>query len=63
MEVRSNLMASCLECNQEIRVQEDSIDGEIVTCGDCGTSFELEISDSGVLTLKAAESVGEDWGE
>ncbi len=56
-------MASCLECNQNIIVPQDAIDGEIVTCWDCGTCFELEISESGVLTLKTAESVGEDWGE
>jgi alpha-aminoadipate carrier protein LysW len=56
-------MANCLECNQKIMIPEDAIDGEIVTCGDCGTSFELQISESGVISLKAAESVGEDWGE
>jgi alpha-aminoadipate/glutamate carrier protein LysW len=56
-------MTNCLECNQEIRVPDDVIDGEIVTCGDCGTSFEIDISESGVLSLRTAESVGEDWGE
>ncbi len=56
-------MANCLECNQEIRVPSDVIDGEIVTCGDCGTSFELEISEAGIITLRTAESASEDWGE
>ncbi len=56
-------MPRCLECDQEIRVPSDAIDGEIVTCSDCGTSFELEISDSGVITLRVAETEGEDWGE
>jgi alpha-aminoadipate/glutamate carrier protein LysW len=44
-------------------VPNDAIDGEIVTCNDCGTSFELDISDSGTQNIKPAESVGEDWGE
>lgn len=41
----------------------DAIDGEIVTCNDCGSAFELDIADSGTLNIKPAESVGEDWGE
>jgi alpha-aminoadipate/glutamate carrier protein LysW len=54
---------NCIECAAEIRVPQDAIDGEIVSCDDCGSSFELDISESGVLTLKQAESVAEDWGE
>lgn len=53
---------SCPECVSELRIPGDAIDGEIVTCGDCGSSWELEISD-GAVSLKQAESVGEDWGE
>lgn len=59
--------ATCLECTAEIKVPSDAIDGEIVTCSECGTAFELEISNnddsSSVISLKPAESVGEDWGE
>jgi alpha-aminoadipate carrier protein LysW len=47
----------------EIKIPDDAIDGEIVTCPDCGTSFELDISQAGEKTIKAAETVGEDWGE
>ena len=54
---------NCLECYGEISVPKDAIDGEIVACNDCGTSFELDISDAGVLNIKPAETVGEDWGE
>jgi len=53
----------CPECSAKIRIPSDAIDGEIVTCPDCGTGFELEISGSGTVTLKQAESVAEDWGE
>lgn len=54
---------NCLECSGEITAPKDAIDGEIVTCTECGTSFELEITASGVTSLKPAETVGEDWGE
>ncbi len=54
---------NCLECYGEITVPNDAIDGELVTCNDCGTSFELDISDAGVRDIKPAETVGEDWGE
>ena len=54
---------NCIECTAEIEVPHDAIDGEIVSCNDCGTSFELDISESGILSLKPAEAVTEDWGE
>ena len=56
---------NCLECMAEIKVPNDAIDGEIVTCNECGSAFELEISSTspGTIVLKPAESVGEDWGE
>lgn len=52
----------CPECSGEIRVSDDAIDGELVTCPDCGGSFEV-YRDKGNLALRPAEVVGEDWGE
>jgi alpha-aminoadipate/glutamate carrier protein LysW len=54
--------SNCPECISELKIPSDAIDGEIVTCGDCGSSWELQISD-GTVSLRQAESVGEDWGE
>jgi alpha-aminoadipate carrier protein LysW len=54
---------NCQECYGEVGVPKDAIDGEIVTCNDCGSSFELDIAETGVASLKPAETVGEDWGE
>jgi len=54
---------NCIDCFAEISVPQDAIDGEILSCRECGTSFELEISNAGVLSLKQAETVAEDWGE
>lgn len=54
---------SCRECGAELSVPGDAIAGEIVSCKDCSTEFEVaEISDGNVL-LKPAEQIGEDWGE
>jgi alpha-aminoadipate/glutamate carrier protein LysW len=57
------MMNSCPECVTELKIPSDAIDGEIVTCQDCGSSWEVEISSEGTISLKQAESVGEDWGE
>jgi alpha-aminoadipate/glutamate carrier protein LysW len=52
----------CLECDANINPPQDSMEGEIVTCPDCGASFELIKTASG-LDLKPAQTVGEDWGQ
>jgi len=36
--------------------------GELVTCPDCGSDYEVSKSGSDV-ELKRAEKVGEDWGQ
>jgi len=57
------LKTSCAECGAGIAVPNDAIVGEIVSCKDCSSEYEVaEISNGNVL-LKAAEQVGEDWGE
>ncbi|MGN6559350.1 MAG: hypothetical protein ACTHJ2_02390 [Candidatus Nitrosocosmicus sp.] len=36
--------------------------GEIVTCPDCGESFEL-VKKGDEFNIKPAQVVGEDWGQ
>lgn len=55
-------MTSCGECDAEIPVPGDALEGEIVTCPECGASFEL-VKSSGGFELKPAQTVGEDWGQ
>ncbi len=55
-------MVNCQECDAEIKIPSDSMEGEIVACPDCGASFELVKSEEG-FTLKPAQVVGEDWGQ
>lgn len=52
----------CPECDAAITPPKDAMEGEIVTCPDCGASFELVKGSSG-FELKPAQTVGEDWGQ
>jgi alpha-aminoadipate carrier protein LysW len=46
-----------------IDIPQDALVGEIISCKDCGTEYEVtQIGGTGVL-LKPAETVQEDWGE
>lgn len=58
-------MAKCDECDGPIPVPDDALSGEIVTCPECGASFELVSGggDGGGFALKPADTVGEDWGQ
>ncbi len=48
-----------------IAVPDDALPGEIVSCPDCGTEYEVVSVDpkAGRAELKPAEEVKEDWGE
>ncbi len=55
-------MSKCEECDAEISIPSDALEGEIVTCPECGASFEL-VKGSDGFQLKPAQTVGEDWGQ
>ncbi|HXY56313.1 MAG TPA: alpha-aminoadipate/glutamate carrier protein LysW/ArgW [Nitrososphaerales archaeon] len=54
---------SCKECGAELTIPNDAIVGEIVSCKDCSSEYEVAEISSGNVLLKPAEQVGEDWGE
>jgi len=56
------MVVKCPECDAEIKIPSDSIEGEIVTCPDCGASYELVKYGEG-FDIKPAQVVGEDWGQ
>jgi alpha-aminoadipate/glutamate carrier protein LysW len=55
---------NCLECDAQLTIPSDAIQGEIVSCKECGSSFELvKVQSGGLFTLRSAELEEEDWGE
>jgi alpha-aminoadipate/glutamate carrier protein LysW len=53
----------CKDCGAELNIPQDSLVGEIITCPDCGTDFEIVSKNQETVEMKEAESVGEDWGQ
>lgn len=54
---------NCAECDATLNVPPDVIRGEIVSCPDCGSSYEVVGLTGGSIQLRPAEVEGEDWGE
>jgi alpha-aminoadipate carrier protein LysW len=57
------MKARCPECDAEVKIPDDVIIGEIVSCPDCGQELEIVEITNGSVKVKAAEVEGEDWGE
>jgi alpha-aminoadipate carrier protein LysW len=57
------LKVECKDCAAEFSIADDVITGEIITCPDCGSDFEITVKNDGGIETKRAESVGEDWGQ
>lgn len=56
------LSEKCPDCEAAVLVPEDAVQGEIVTCPDCGLDLEVSISGQS-RTIKALVVEKEDWGE
>ncbi|MBI3023226.1 MAG: lysine biosynthesis protein LysW [Thaumarchaeota archaeon] len=55
---------NCTECDAGLSVPTDAMKGEIISCKDCGTSYELMRDEgSGQFSIRPAELEEEDWGE
>lgn len=53
----------CPECDIDIVVPDDALDGEIVSCPDCGEELEVNIINNKKIELKKMITEREDWGE
>ena len=62
MSKMKNLKVKCLECNTQILLDNEYVDGDIVACICCGTEFEVKINDNNYI-LSKLELDGEDFGE
>jgi len=56
------LKGKCPECDASIDVPDDAVDGEILTCDECGSDIEV-VKSAEKAQLRKAELKGEDWGE
>ena len=55
---------NCPECEAELSIPTDAIQGEVVSCKDCGASYEVvQGKEPGQLSIRPAELEEEDWGE
>ncbi len=53
--------ATCPECEANISLSSDAVEGEIIICADCAAELELVLLDP--PTLELAPEAGENWGE
>ncbi|MFQ6080962.1 MAG: lysine biosynthesis protein LysW [Candidatus Bathyarchaeia archaeon] len=56
-------MAKCPECDAELRIPDDVMLGEILSCLDCGLELEVKQIEGDHVELQELEIEGEDWGE
>ncbi|KRT36319.1 alpha-aminoadipate/glutamate carrier protein LysW [Acetomicrobium hydrogeniformans] len=52
---------NCVVCEGKVEVSDELLEGEIITCPDCGS--ELEVISLDPFTVAEAPEVQEDWGE
>jgi len=53
-------MTACPECDADLN-RKDQIEGEIISCPDCGA--ELEVTSVEPFNVSLAPKEQEDWGE
>lgn len=56
-----DMMTECVECGAPLVLENDVMQGEILTCSDCGV--ELEVVSLDPLAVDLAPMEMEDWGE
>jgi alpha-aminoadipate carrier protein LysW len=53
----------CPDCDAELEIPEDVIQGEILSCPSCGLELEVTQIKGESVELKELGIEGEDWGE
>ena len=61
MEVVNN--GKCPDCDAELEIPEDVIQGEILSCPSCGLELEVKQIKGESVELQELGIEGEDWGE
>ncbi|MDH4221359.1 MAG: hypothetical protein OEY39_00260 [Candidatus Bathyarchaeota archaeon] len=55
--------AKCPDCDGELAIPEDIMQGEILTCPVCGLELEVKQVKGESVELEELGIEGEDWGE
>lgn len=53
----------CPSCYFEFDLDDDTIEGEVISCPDCGIDLEVVKIDGEIAKVEEAEMTEEDWGE
>lgn len=61
MDVVNN--GKCPDCDAELEIPEDVMQGEILSCPSCGLELEVTQIQGESVELKELGIEGEDWGE
>jgi len=54
-------MVECVICGAKLELTDDTINGELITCEECGS--ELEVTGVNPFEVAEAPQAEEDWGE
>jgi len=57
------MKAKCPDCDAELEVPTDIIQGEILSCPGCGLELEVKEMAGESIGLQELVIEGEDWGE
>lgn len=53
----------CPDCDVELKIPKDVMQGEILSCPNCGLEMEVKQIKGESVELQELEIIGEDWGE
>jgi len=62
-EVKVLKKTKCPDCDAELEIPEDVIQGEILNCPGCGLELEVKQREGEFVELQELAIEGEDWGE
>jgi len=57
------MKAKCPDCDAELEVPTDVMQGEILSCPGCGLELEVKEINGESINLQELLIEGEDWGE
>lgn len=56
-------LAKCPDCEAGLKIADDAMTGEILSCPDCGLDLEVKKIEAQTVELQKLAIEREDWGE